>query len=117
MRRLLTALVGVVVVAFALGAVWRYLAAERGTAVLVLVEVDGRVELTGPGRPAAAATEGTVLGPDDRLRTSAASRAVLSLGEGTRIRLGPTSSLVVQSVDADGVALELEDGQLQATVR
>lgn len=115
MRRLVLALLALVVALAVGGAAWRYVAAGDPTGRLVITEVRGPVTLTSAGRPAPAG-EGDVLDGADQLATGPDGRAVLELG-GAVIRLGPVSSMVVQGVDTDGVRLELQDGQLQATVR
>lgn len=103
----------VVVVAMA-GALWRYADVAGVDGELVLADVQGSVAIEGPlARPARA---GERVEPRDHLRTGE-GRAVLELDGGTRIRIGPASSVVVRSVDAEGVDLEIEGGALRATVR
>lgn len=106
-------LAGVVAVAM-LVATWRYLAAEHESGELVLTDVAGGVELLGPAARPARAGERVLV--DDHLRTGD-GRAVLEFGGGTRVRLGPSSSVVVRGVGPAGVDLELEGGALRATVR
>ncbi|MCB9685904.1 MAG: FecR domain-containing protein [Alphaproteobacteria bacterium] len=121
MRRSLIAVLAIVVLVVMAGAVWRYLRAEAPIPQLSISEVHGEVTVAHPSGEGAAPPEvaraGTVLGPDDRLSTAATARAELTLGPETHIRIGPTSSLQVLSVDATGVSLELENGALEATVR
>ncbi len=117
MRRTVGILLGLVVVFAAIGTVWIYLAGETAPAALTIYELDGDVRLTNAKGELLAPPVGMELGGGDRLRTGIGARAVLALGEETRIRLGPTSSVQVQSVDETGIKLELEDGMLSATVR
>ncbi len=117
MRRVLVALL-TVVVAVAVGtAGWRYLKAEVKVERLVLAETEGSVSVARQGGGPGVVAAGTELAPGDQVATGTDGRAVLQLSPGTRIRLGPTSSVGVVSVDQEGVQLELENGQLQATVR
>ncbi len=115
MRRLVLALLALVVALAVVSAAWRYLAADTPTGRLVITELRGPVTRTAGG-VAADVGEGVVLERDDQLATGPDGRVVLELG-GAVIRLGPVSSMTVQAVDTDGVRLELQDGQLQATVR
>lgn len=115
MRRSLVILLALVVIVAMSGAVWRYLAAERDVAGLVLSDVNGDVGLASGAGPREARV-GTRIEVDDQLRTGD-GRAVLELDGGTRVRIGPSSSVVVRALDADGVDLELEGGALRATVR
>ncbi len=132
MRRSLIALLAVVVLAVMAGAVWRYVRAEGPVPELLVSEIEGEVTLVRSGGGEAggdrataasaggapvAATEGMVLGKSDRLATGDGARAELLLGDDTHIKVGPTSSLQVLSVDEAGVSLELENGALEATVR
>lgn len=127
MRRSLIALLAVVVLAVMAGAVWRYVRAEGPVPELLVSEIEGQVTLVrarpadgaadGAVLPPVDATEGMVLGDDDRLATGEGARAELLLGSDTHIKVGPTSSLQVLSVDEAGVSLELENGALEATVR
>jgi hypothetical protein len=106
------------VVVVAMGsALWRYVRDDAPLAVLRLTDVRGDVTVGHRGAAAMPADEGLVLEPDDHIVTGADSRAVLTLGPSTHIRLGPTSSLEVVEVDASAVSLELQDGRLHATVR
>ncbi len=115
MRRLVLALLALVVALAVVSAAWRYLAADAPTGQLVITELRGPVTRT-TGGVAGDVREGVVLERDDQIATGPDGRVVLELG-GAVIRLGPVSSMTVQAVDTDGVRLELQDGQLQATVR
>jgi hypothetical protein len=114
-RRNSAILLAVVVVVAMAVAIGRYISAENGVGEVVLSSVTGEVSLDGPGRTGDARV-GTRMVPDDHLSTRD-GRAVLALEGGTRVRIGPSSSVVVTSVDDQGVGLELEDGALRATVR
>lgn len=117
MRRLVGVILGVIVLFAAASAVWTYTSEEVRQVRLVISEVDGEVQLVVRGGDPAAARRGDVLAARDRVITGDNARVVLALGDDTRIRLGPTSSIQIQSVDDNGVQLELEDGALHATVR
>jgi len=118
MKRWVSALLGLLLIAGLAGAVWNGLA-DDGSAVfdLVLAEVDGEVAVSDGAGKALQAEVGQRLSPADRVATGTDAVAVLGLGSETRIRLGGTSSLKITSVDESGVQVELEDGALQATVR
>lgn len=117
MRQNVGIILGIIVVFAAMATLWIYLRGDSAQAALRVYEVDGTVKLTtalGDELPASVDRE---LSDGDRLATGVNSRVVLALGEETRMRLGPTSSVQVKSVDETGVKLELEDGMLSATVR
>ena len=116
MRRLLVSVLGAVVVVAMVIGVWRYVAGDRNETELRILEVHGAVTLD-DGVDPRLASSGEALQADDHLATAEASRVVLGLNGGTRIRIKPSSSVRVKSVDLDGVDLELEDGALTATVR
>lgn len=116
MRKAVVALLVVVVVVGMASALWRYLRAEQPRAELRFSEVSGKVRLDRQDGPEAA-RRGTRLRPEDRVTTGPESRAVLTLGQETHIRLGPESTVQVTGLDDAGVSLELENGALQATVR
>lgn len=96
---------------------WIYVAGDGDPAALTVYEVEGTVKLTTAEGAQVPAAVDTRLNKGDRLSTGLQSRVVLKLGEQTRLRLGPTSSVQVTSIDEDVVKLELEDGMLSATVR
>lgn len=116
-QRWVGVLLFLVAVVAGIGAVWTYLSDQSGEIELVLEQIDGEVVLAGPDGTLKTPEVGAVLSDADHLETGDDARAVLGLGQETRIRLGPESSLRVTSVGAEGVKLELEDGALQATVR
>jgi hypothetical protein len=117
MRRSVGALLGLVVVVAALATVWIYLNGEGAPATLIVHEVEGEVSLTRTMGDDTEVPVGLELNDGDRLATAEGGRVVLALGEETRMRLGPTSSIQITAVDETGVRLELEEGKLSATVR
>lgn len=116
MRRAVLVLLSLVVLGAVLVATVAYLSDETASTTLTLAEVQGSVTVTG-SEGAQEARPGLPIQPLDRVATGDGSRAVLELGEETRIRLGPVSSIQVNAVDEEGVEIELEEGALQATVR
>ncbi|MEM6926487.1 MAG: FecR domain-containing protein [Myxococcota bacterium] len=78
-----------------------------GTATLSRVGADRTLE----------AREGTALQAADHVRTGEGAEAVLQFGPSTQIRVGPTSSVEVASVDEAGLSLELDEGSVRAIVR
>lgn len=117
MRRLVAPVLAVVVLIAAAVAILTYLGGEASPASLVLSEVDGRVVITSRDGRTAEAAAGATLAESDRVATDEASRAVLAVGDTTRIDLGPASAVQVRDIDAEGVRIELEGGALTATVR
>jgi len=115
-KRLLVSLLGAIVVVAMVVGVWRYVAGDRSEAELRILEVHGAVTVD-DGREPRLADRGEALHADDHVSTAESSRVVLGLNGDTRIRIKPSSSVRVRSVDLDGVDLELEDGALTATVR
>ncbi len=117
MRRVVVLVLLAVVVVAVVVAVSAYLVEERGETTLTLAEVVGEVTVTGADQASEGGRAGRALAPLDRVATATGARAVLVVGGETRIRLGPASTIQVKGVDAHGVAIELEEGALQATVR
>ncbi|MCB9759172.1 MAG: FecR domain-containing protein [Alphaproteobacteria bacterium] len=100
-----------------LGAVaWRLIFGADDLAPLTVERVDGDVVLIGTSgvQPA---TPGMVLERSERITTEAGGRAVLGIGEETRLVLHAASTLRVLGQDEEGVRVELEGGRVQATVR
>ena len=95
--------------------VWRYVRPLDRPEQLVLSRIEGRVDLSGPGRDGPP-QEGERIQDQDHLQTHD-GRAVLELEGGTRVRIGPSSSVLVVGIDETGVSLELEGGAVKATVR
>jgi hypothetical protein len=116
-RYALAWVVGIAVLVAIGGYLSSYLKGERVSSELILVLVEGEVQLSSPSQNKVVAKAGTILAADDQIVTLKASRAVLGLGRETRIRLGPTSTIQVKAVDVRGVYLELEHGALEAVVR
>ena len=115
MRRSVAILLSLVVVVAMAIAVWRYTRTGRDGNRLVLTEVVGEVALAGPGRDGRI-TDGIELRAEDAV-TTGDGRAVLELDGGSRVRVGPASSVVIEGIDATGVTLALAGGALRATVR
>lgn len=115
MRRSVAILLSLVVLVAMSIAVWRYVRAQREGNRLVLADVSGQVSLEGPERDGSA-ERGTELRPEDQVKTGD-GRAILELDGGSRVRIGPSSSVVIDAIDATGVTLDLEGGALKATVR
>ncbi len=116
MRKLIVGLVAMVVLLAAALAIGDYLRTDDVVHRLTLKAVDGTVTVTRGGE-SIEARGGTTLDADDRLATGEDGEAVLELGRETQIRVGPTSSMQIRSVDEDGVRLELEGGRIEAVVR
>ncbi|MFT4622438.1 MAG: hypothetical protein ACI8PZ_001094 [Myxococcota bacterium] len=116
MRRFAGVLVALVVLVAAAIAIGNYLASGESALELVLERADGAVTVQRHGEQVQAAV-GLRLDANDRLSTAAGGGAVLALGSETKIRVGPTSSMQITSVDEDGVRVELEGGRIEATVR
>ncbi len=117
MRRGFVGVLATVILVAMVSTVWHYLHIERQHPELTLSEISGEVRLQRPNANQIEPARGMLLLPSDRLATGARSRAVLTLGRDTHVRMGPTSSIQVVAVDESGVSLELEDGALRATVR
>jgi hypothetical protein len=115
-RRFAGVLVALVVLVAAAIAIGNYLASGESALELVLERADGAVTVQRHGEQVQAAV-GLRLDANDRLSTAAGGGAVLALGSETKIRVGPTSSMQITSVDEDGVRVELEGGRIEATVR
>ncbi|MEN0066275.1 MAG: FecR domain-containing protein [Myxococcota bacterium] len=83
-----------------------------------IVEVDGMAELSRSGvQDPIVAQEGILLEVSDNVRTGAGGAAVIQFGSHTQIRIGPTSSVEVATVEDEGLFLELEEGAVRAIVR
>ncbi|MFZ5482162.1 MAG: FecR domain-containing protein [Myxococcota bacterium] len=86
-------------------------------AAFVLVEATGDVRRTDALGGQRALEAGAALDARDRVSAGAGGRAVLAIGDDTRVTVEEESSVKVLGVDAAGVRLELEGGRVQATVR
>ncbi len=117
LKKWMAPLMAIVVLVSGAVAILSYLSEDPVAQSLVISEVSGDVSVAGREGSSATVGVGALLEPDQRLITGPASRAVLSLGEDTRIRLGSDSTVQVRGHDSTAVTLELEDGALQATVR
>jgi hypothetical protein len=111
---------GAVVLAAALGSMWRFAVGTSSDLGVVILEVQGAVTLGADGAaqgvPAAAPVPGSAVPVGSRIRTGEDGRAVLGIGGQSRVTVAPRSDLVIQGVAKDGVDLRLEGGRLQATV-
>ncbi|TNE89103.1 MAG: hypothetical protein EP330_11735 [Deltaproteobacteria bacterium] len=116
MRRGVLLLVAALVLLGVLAAVGTGMPGGAGRQKLVLTEVEGKVLLARDG-DALPSTVGQALTGAEQIQTGERSRAVLSFGDETRIRVGESASLEVVAVGPDGVDIELEGGAVQATVR
>lgn len=88
-----------------------------GEADLVVQSVNGTVtRLRADGR-SAAAQAGESLEREDRIAAGEDGRAVLAFGPQMRVTVAPGAEIAVVDVTAEGVRLELEGGEVQATVR
>jgi hypothetical protein len=118
MKRLIGPVLAVVLVVVAALAIHSYLSDDRATATLLVEEVRGEAGVTGPDHDGATALRiGMELGERDRVATGEDASAVLSTGEGARIRLEPSTAVRVEAVDNRGIQLELENGLVKAEVR
>lgn len=116
MRQGLQILLAALVIA-ALGyAGYRVLFAEEEGARLEVVEARGDVVRSAPGgsQPLVA---GDRLAVDDAVQVGPGSRAVLGVGEGTRLELEAESAVRVLAVEEGGIRVELEQGRVKARVR
>jgi hypothetical protein len=84
---------------------------------LVVLEIVGDVQLNRGQTGGGEVTVGTELLQSDHLVVGAGGRAVLGLGEGTRLELDSDSTVQIVGIDRDGVMLELEEGRVQAKVQ
>ncbi len=82
-----------------------------------IVSVAGDVTHVRAGGADEPALPGERLSTGDRIVSKGEGSAVLGLGDDARITVGPKSSVEVLGVSAEGVQLELEGGNVQATVR
>lgn len=83
-----------------LGALMGAGAACAESAVVEAVQYPAWLERGGQAVPLA---PGTVLRPQDRLRTGANARAQLKLGEGSAVKLGENAQFVIDRVDDRGI--------------
>lgn len=95
---------------------YRVVFAEESGARLEVLEAQGEVtRRAGVGYVPLAA--GDTLQVEDAVVVGAGSRALLGVGEGTRLELESSSAVRVLEVDATGVRVELERGRVKARVR
>lgn len=96
---------------------WRFAFPSESGPSLRVTQVEGNVSLERVEQGRADAVPGTLLQPSDRVATGAESRATLSLGAETEIRLRPDSTVQVVDYEESSVTMELDRGALTATVR
>ncbi len=96
---------------------WIYFFGEGGRSSLRLVDVQGAVVLTRGGQRMSPVEVGAELQREDGLRVGEGGRAVVGVGEGTRLTLEEQSSIRVLDVSEDRVRVELEEGRVSAVVR
>lgn len=98
------------------GVAWQLLFSEDDAERLVITAAEGAtVQLA--GSPTAQPVEaGHVVRGRDQVVVGEGGRAVLEMGEGTRMELTERSRIRVLSVDPEGVKVELEGGRLEARV-
>lgn len=116
MRDVLQVLLVAALVLLLGGVVYRLMFGGPSTPPLLVERVEGEVLHISAGA-STNARPGQVLEPSDRVVAREGSRAVLGLGEDTRLVLHASSSVRVLGQGEDGLRVELEDGRVQATVR
>lgn len=117
MKRLVAPILAVILLVAGAVAVLEYTSGDAATAKLVVTELEGEVHVVNADGASENVVRGLLLDPHDRVSTGSGSRAVLSLGDTSRIRLGPLSSVQYVGRDDQAITLELEGGAVQATVR
>ena len=117
MKRLVAPILAVILLVAGAVAVLEYTSGDAATAELVVTELEGEVHVVNADGASENVVRGLLLDPHDRVSTGSGSRAVLSLGDTSRIRLGPLSSVQYVGRDDQAITLELEGGAVQATVR
>lgn len=116
MRDVLQVLLVAALVLLGGGVAYRLLFGGASTPPLLVERVEGTVQHVGADG-VSDAQPGQVLETSDRVVAKEGSRAVLGLGEDTRLVLHESSSVRVLGQGEDGLRVELEDGRVQATVR
>ena len=111
----LVGLIALVIVAAVVG--YRALFGERPAYDLMVVSAE---EAALESKSYGAATDlqpGQVIDVDDVVRTAANGRAALQYGDGAQLMLAESTSLRVVAVDASGVAIDVDEGEVTARVR
>ncbi len=90
---------------------------RAGDADLLVQSVIGDVQHARADGRVSQAQEGEALEREDRIRAGGDGQAVLAFGPQMRVTVTPGSEVVVVDVTAEGVRLDLEGGEVQATVR
>lgn len=117
MREQLPVLLAVAVVLLLGFLGYELLFAPSETVALEVLEAQGEVERVGADGVGTAAVVGEALEVRERLRVGEGGRAVLGVGEGSRLTLESRSTIQVTRVEAQSVRVELEEGRVQARVR
>lgn len=103
---------------FLVGAgVYRLLFGEESGERFQIVNVSGDVRHVDSDGESDLAKQGDRLQAGDRIVSGDGGRAILGLGENTRVAVDASTSVTVLGVSAEGVRLDLEGGRVQATVR
>ena len=116
MRAQVRLLLVVLVVLVAGGVAWQLLFSAGATERLVITVADGATVRVAGGAAAQPVRAGHVIRDRDQLVVGDGGRAVLEMGEGTRLELSERSRIRVLEVDPEGVRVELEGGRLEARV-
>lgn len=103
---------------FVVGAgVYRLLFVKEAGERFQIVNVSGDVRHVDSDGESDLAKQGDRLEAGDRIVSGDGGRAILGLGENTRVAVDASTSVRVLGVNAEGVRLDLEGGRVQATVR
>lgn len=87
--------------------------ARLGVAVTL---IDGTAEFTKDNSKWSPLTTKTNLVEGDYVRAKESSRVVLTLDDGSAVRIGASSSLALESLEADNVVIQSEGGELYSRV-
>jgi hypothetical protein len=96
---------------------YRVVFSEDHSGGVQVVQARGEVVRTGPDGIRAPLAEGDVVRARESVVVGEGAKAVLGVGEGTRLELEASSTLRVVDVDATGLRVELEQGRVSARVR
>lgn len=99
------------------GIVYQFLFGEESGERFLIVNVSGDVRHVASDGESDLAKQGDHLQAGDRIVSGDGGRAILGLGENTRVAVDASTSVTVLGVNAEGVRLDLEGGRVQATVR
>ncbi|MCK6506378.1 hypothetical protein L6R53_23890 [Myxococcota bacterium] len=96
---------------------YRLVFSEDHTAGVEVVQAQGEVLRAGADGARAPLSQGDVVRARESVVVGEGAKAVLGVGEGTRLELEARSTLRVVDVDATGLRVELEQGRVSARVR